>query len=171
MSDTPITPEDNETAQAQASAMPIVVHAQYVKDLSFENPNAPMSLQPADKQPDVSVKVDVQARRIRQDDPVFEVLLVINAETRNDDQQLFLLELTYGGVFSLRGAAEEHLHPLVMIECPRLLFPYARAMVSETTRDGGFPPLMLQPIDFVELYRRRLAQQDPTADSEVAGHA
>ncbi|KZD12820.1 protein-export chaperone SecB [Oceanibaculum pacificum] len=158
--------QGQEQQTAQAGALPIVVHAQYVKDLSFENPNAPMSLQPSDKQPDVSVKVDVQARRLRQDDPVFEVSLIINAETKKDDQQLFLMELTYGGIFSMRGAAEEHLHPLVMIECPRLLFPFVRAIVAETSRDGGFPPLMLQPIDFVELYRRRIAQGD-----QPVGHA
>lgn len=166
------TASNGQDQAAQTGGLPLVVHAQYIKDFSFENPNAPGSLQPTGKQPDVEVGVDVQARRLREDDPVFEVLLTIRAQTKNDDQQLFLLELTYGGVFSLRGAPEDHLHPMVMIECPRLLFPYARAIVSEATRDGGYPPLMLQPIDFVELYRRRLAQQgDALADGGVEGTA
>ncbi|EKE78491.1 protein-export chaperone SecB [Oceanibaculum indicum] len=170
MTDT--TASNGQDQATQAGGLPLVVHAQYIKDFSFENPNAPMSLQPTGKQPDVEVGVDVQARRMREDDPVFEVLLTIRAQTKNEEQQLFLLELTYGGVFSLRGAPEEHLHPMVMIECPRLLFPYARAIVSETTRDGGYPPPMLQPIDFVELYRRRLAQQgDSLANSEAEGTA
>jgi preprotein translocase subunit SecB len=142
--------------QGQLQSPPLVVNAQYVKDLSFENPNAPNSLA-LRQAPQIAVNVDVKARPLAEN--AFEVLLVIGAEAKHDNQIAFVVELTYGGVFTLSGIAEEHVRPILLIECPRLLFPFARAILAEATRDGGFPPLSLQPIDFAQLYRQQLAQQ------------
>jgi preprotein translocase subunit SecB len=135
---------------------PLVVNVQYVKDLSFENPNAPNSLA-LRQQPQIAVNVNVNARPLAE--RTFEVQLVISAEAKQEDQVAFVVELTYAGVFTLNGIAEEHVRPVLLIECPRLLFPFARAILAEATRDGGFPPLSLQPIDFAQLFRQQLAQQ------------
>ncbi|MBM3597385.1 MAG: protein-export chaperone SecB [Alphaproteobacteria bacterium] len=137
---------------------PLTVNAQYVKDFSFENPNAPNSLT-LRQAPQIAVNVDVKARPIAES--AYEVLLVIGAEAKHESQVAFVVELTYGGVFTLSGIPEEHIRPILLIECPRLLFPFARAILSEATRDGGFPPLSLQPIDFAQLYRQQLQQQAP----------
>ena len=131
---------------------PIAINAQYVKDLSFENPNAPQILAQLREQPSVQVNVDVKARKLA--DTIYEVVLVIRAEARHGEQTAFMAEITYGGVFTVSGITDDQLQPLLLIECPRLLFPYARAILSETVRDGGFPPLLLQPLDFAEMYRR-----------------
>jgi preprotein translocase subunit SecB len=140
----------------QSQPLPLVVNVQYVKDLSFENPNAPNSLA-LRQQPQIAVNVDVRARTLA--DNAYEVLLMINAEAKQDEQIAFVVELTYAGVFTLNGIAEEHIKPVLLIECPRILFPFARAILSDATRDGGFPPLSLQPIDFAQLFRQQLARQ------------
>ncbi|MBM3571345.1 MAG: protein-export chaperone SecB [Alphaproteobacteria bacterium] len=139
-------------AAAEGALPPLVINAQYVKDLSFENPNAPNSL--AQRQaPQISVNVDVKARPLAEN--AFEVLLVIAAEAKQDEQVAFVVELTYGGIFTLNGIADEHVRPVLLIECPRLLFPFARSILADATRDGGYPPLSLQPIDFAQLYRHQ----------------
>lgn len=156
MSDQP----SNGTAAAEGgsrpNALPIMINAQYVKDLSFESPNAPHSLMPNQPQPQVSVSVDVRPQQLA--DEIYEVALNLRAEAKAGDRTYFIVELTYGGLFTLQGISREHLTPLLMIEAPRLLFPFARAIVSEATRDGGFPPLMINPIDFADLFRRQAAQ-------------
>lgn len=150
---------DTSTPQP-AVALPIQIHAQYVKDLSFENPNAPASLQPQGEAPRIEVNVDVQAAKVADND-VFEVTLKITASGRSGSTQLFLVELSYGGLFTLQGIPEDSLHPVLLIECPRILFPFARAIVAEVTRDGGFPPLLIQPVDFAAMYRQ--GQSAPAA--------
>jgi preprotein translocase subunit SecB len=137
---------------AEAGSLPIRVNAQYVKDLSFENPRAPRSLQAQEGQPKVDVQVDVKATKLADD--VYEVVLTTTVKGTGDEGPLFLAELSYGGVFALEGLAEEHLQAVLLVECPRLLFPFARNIVADITRDGGFPPLLIQPVDFSQLYRQ-----------------
>jgi preprotein translocase subunit SecB len=131
----------------------LAIAAQYVKDLSFENPGAPQTLLPSTQAPQIEVGVDVQARQLAEDR--FEVDLKINANAKRGDQTLFLVELHYAGLFQLKNIPRDSLQAVCLIECPRILFPFARRVVADATRDGGFPPLMLDPIDFVELYRRQ----------------
>jgi preprotein translocase subunit SecB len=140
---------------------PLIIRSQYVKDLSFENPRAPQSFQSMQKQPAIQVGVKVAAVKLGEQD--YEVVLTINAEAKDGNDTIFVVELTYAGVFEVGAVPAEHVRPLLLIEGPRLLFPFARNILADATREGGFPPLMLQPIDFVELYRRELNQQAPQA--------
>jgi preprotein translocase subunit SecB len=141
----------------QPGQIPIAVKTQYIKDLSFENPRAPASFQALQSPPTIDVTVNVGAQHLAEQD--YEVTLVISASAKMGSEPLFMVELTYGGVVTLGQVPQEHMRPLLLIEAPRLLFPFARNIVADATREGGFPPLLLQPIDFVELYRRELAQQ------------
>jgi preprotein translocase subunit SecB len=133
------------------------VLAQYIKDFSFENPNSPNSLAPQDKQPSINIQINVTANTIAEND--FEVALTIEGKAETDNLVLFAFELVYAGVFRIQNVQQENLHPLVMIECPRLLFPFAREIIATSVRNGGFPPLMLDPVDFVGLYRQNMARQ------------
>lgn len=144
---------------------PLVVNIQYVKDLSFEVPNAPAIYTTLRSQPAVNINLDVQARRIQDGQDVFEVTLMIRAEATEptatngaDAKPVFIIELSYCGVFTLNGVPEESIEPVLLVECPRLLFPFARNLLSDVTREGGFPPVLLQPIDFVALWQSRRAQ-------------
>ena len=134
----------------------IHVLGQYTKDLSFENPGAPGSLRPNETPPKLDVNVNVNARP--RSETEFEVELKIEAKAMRGDDALFIVEVTYGGVFQVRNVPQEHIQPLLLIECPRLLFPFSRQIVAEATRQGGFPPLMIDPVDFAALYRQRMAQ-------------
>ncbi len=134
----------------------IHVLGQYIKDLSFENPSAPRSLRPSDTPPTLDVNVNVNARPQSQTD--FEIELKLDARASRGEETLFIVEVTYAGLFQIRNVPQEHIQPLVLIECPRLLFPFARQIVADATRQGGFPPLMIDPVDFTALYRRRLAE-------------
>jgi len=135
--------------------------AQYVKDLSFENPGAPGTI--SGGRPQVGLKVDIQARRAA--DEQYEVTLKLRVEATQEDRTAFLLELVYGGLFLLRNIPEESLQPALLIECPRMIFPFARRIVADAIRDGGMPPLMIEPIDFVALYRARIAEQQAGAQA------
>ena len=157
MSDQP--PAANAGAP-QAGQIPLVVKAQYIKDLSFENPRAPASFQTMQGPPAIDVTVNVGAQHLREQD--YEVTLVISVSAKMDNEPLFMVELNYCGIVTLGQVPAEHMRPLLLIEGPRLLFPFARNIVADATREGGFPPLLLQPIDFVELYRREVAQQQQT---------
>lgn len=147
-------------------AQPLVVNIQYVKDLSFEVPGAPQVFSTLRAQPQVSINLDVQARRVTEGQPVFEVAIMIRAEAHDNAQQpqgsngptVFVAELTYAGVFTLNGLPENAIEPVLLVECPRILFPFARNILSDVTRDGGFPPVLLQPIDFVALWQSRRSQ-------------
>ena len=133
------------------------VLAQYIKDLSFENPNAPRSLQPAQQQPAINIQINVSANNLSETE--YEVILSIEGKAESVGKLMFSFELAYAGVFRIVNVPKENLHPLVMIECPRLLFPFAREIVATSVRDGGFPPLMLDPVDFVGLYRQNMERQ------------
>ncbi len=131
----------------------VSILTQYVKDLSFENPNAPASLQ-STEQPQIDVNVAVNAKRAG--DNVFEVELKISAKAVAGDVTAFVIDLLYAGLFGLTNVPEEALEPFLIIEAPRIIFPFARRIIADSVRDGGFPPLMLDPIDFASLY---MAQQ------------
>jgi len=147
---------------AATSSHQMIVNAQYLKDLSFESPRAPQTLMSAREAPAVTLNVDVKARSLGPD--VYEVVLTISAEARQGDDPVFLVELSYAGVVTLRQVPQEQAPLLVFVEAPRLLFPFARSIVANATRDGGFPPLLINPIDFAELLRREheraLKEQD-----------
>jgi preprotein translocase subunit SecB len=145
------------TAASQSQQQPgIHVIAQYVKDLSFENPGAPQSLRASDKPPKLDVNVNVSARPQSEKD--FEIELTLEGKAARGEETLFIVEVTYAGVFQVRNVPQEHVQPILLIECPRLLFPFARQIVADATRQGGFPPLMIDPVDFAALYRQRMAQ-------------
>lgn len=139
------------TAQdTMAMAPSIRVLAQYVKDMSFENPNAPASLREG-PQPKIDLQLDVNARAM-EDGSVFEVALKVNATSERDGQVIFVVELVYAGLFQFANLPEDALEPILLAECPRLLFPFARQIVADATQNGGFPPLRLDPVDFGALY-------------------
>ena len=153
---TEITPEAAEALANGADLAPQAgILAQYVKDLSFENPNAPGSLQ-MQGQPKIEINVNVNARAGGQD--MYEVELKIEASARVQEtgQLAFQVELLYAGLFRLTGAPQEAIEPFLIVDAPRILFPFARRVIADAVRDGGFPPLMLEPIDFGGLYLQQL---------------
>lgn len=141
-------------AAAQGEAAPqFRVLTQYIKDLSFENPNVPRTLGPMEHQPDIGVRVDVNVQRFSETD--FEITLAIGVDAKAKDLVMFLVELQYSGLFRLSHIPADSLEPLLLVECPRQIFPFARRIIADATRDGGFPPLLIDPIDFVGLYQQR----------------
>jgi preprotein translocase subunit SecB len=147
--------------EAAPGAPQLNVLAQYIKDLSFENPNAPNSLQPQAQQPSINLQINVNAKALAATD--FEVELKIEGRAEVQSQFLFGFDLLYAGMFRLVNVPQENLTAVLMIECPRLLFPFARELVASATRNGGFPPLMIDPVDFVAMYRQKLASAQPQA--------
>ena len=137
----------------------LYVVAQYVKDFSFENPNAPQSLTPSQEQPQIGIQINVDA--IPLSDTDIEVVLKLDGKAESAAGVLFSFELEFAGVFRIRNVPQESLNAVVLIECPRLLFPFAREIVATAVRNGGFPPLLLDPVDFVSLYRQKMAQMPP----------
>jgi preprotein translocase subunit SecB len=161
--------EANGNTPAQPEAPPQIrmqVLGQFVRDMSFENVFAQKGLQGGEVQPDVQVQVSLDARK-RPVDHQFEVVTKYKITSRNkaNADTLFLLEIDYAGVFHIEGVADEQLHPFLMIECPRLLFPFVRRIISDVTRDGGFPALNVDPVDFLAMYRQELARR---ADAQKA---
>jgi preprotein translocase subunit SecB len=163
MAESPETPAGGAPAD-QANPPRMTILSQYVKDLSFENPRAPLSLQPNQARPEVQIRVDVRAQPMEADR--YEVSLQLHVDAKAGAETAFMVELTYGGVFGFLNIPQDSLQPLLLIECPRLLFPFARRVVADATRDGGFPPLLIDPIDFVTLYRRRQQQAQPAREGE-----
>ena len=144
------TPTDNG-ADEEFEGVPFLIGAQYIKDLSFENPRGIETLSAIQQSPDVSVDIHTNAMSIG-DDGMYEVSLSIHAEANVDDSPVFIVELTYAGIVQVQGVPEDQIKPIVLIEGPRFLFPFARSIVSNAVRDGGFPPLLINPIDFAQLY-------------------
>lgn len=157
--------ENGNGAAPEAPQVKMQVMAQYIRDMSFENAVAQKGLAGSEVQPEIQVAVSLDARK-RAVDHQYEVLnkYRVTSTNKSDGATLFLLELEYGGVFHVEGVPEDQLHPFLLIECPRLLFPYVRRIVSDVTRDGGFPPLNIDNVDFLALYRQELArrQAQPT---------
>jgi preprotein translocase subunit SecB len=156
MSDIGLGPNGGEGQNAFGEGARVQIIGQYVKDLSFENPGAPMTLT---ARPQIDLGVDLQARRL--DPDRYEVELKLRVSAKAEEKTVFLLELVYGGLFFIQGAPEELLQPILLIEGPHLLFPFARRIVADVIRDGGMPPLMIEPIDFAALYRAKTGQQQP----------
>jgi preprotein translocase subunit SecB len=138
---------------------------QYIKDLSFENPNAPNSLAPRETGPAIAINVNVNAKQIAETD--FEVELLLEGKAGEAEDMMFRFELTFAGVFRVLNIPAESVQGVIMIECPRLLFPFARQIVADCIRNGGFPPLLIDPIDFAGLYQQKLSQ----IPGEPAGNA
>ena len=151
----------NETSGNGAASPSLSILAQYTKDLSFENPGAPRSLQARENAPDININVNVNANPLSDSD--FDVVLTLSAEAKDGERVLFHTELVYGGVFRVTGFPQEHMLPLLFIECPRLLFPFARQIIADITRNGGFPPLMIDPIDFAQMFTQRMAEEQARA--------
>ncbi len=153
-------------AQNQSTDAPqLAVLGQYVKDLSFENPNAPSSFQ-AKEPPKIDVAVDLKANRMAEE--VFEIDLKFSAKAAQDDKTSFVAEVVYTGLFGIKNVPDEQLEAVCLIECPRMIFPFARRVLADITRDGGFPPLMLDPIDFVGLYQQRLSERAEKGEGAAA---
>ena len=155
MSDAGVT-NGSDTMNIGGEGPRVQIIGQYVKDLSFENPGAPMTLT---VRPAIDLGVDLQARRL--DPERYEVELKLRVSAKSDEKPVFLLELVYGGLFFIQSAPEELLQPILLIEGPHLLFPFARRIVADVIRDGGMPPLMIEPIDFAALYRAKTGQGQP----------
>ncbi len=167
MTDTP-SPEQNGGA-AEAAGSPVVrVLAQYVKDLSFENPGL-FANQQGSTAPEIELGIDVKVEPGPPKDSIFAVELKLSARAKRQESVVFIVELVYVGVFQLQEARREDMEPILLIECPRLLFPFARRIIADVTREGGHPPLMIDPIDFVGLYRQQRQRAD--AQQAAAGQA
>jgi len=161
------TPQDSNgngaaAAAANGSQATLNILAQYLKDLSFESPGAPLSLRGRpDQAPAININVNVNANPIADKD--YDVALTLNAKAQYDKDVLFNVELVYGGVFRIDGFPQEHMLPVLFVECPRLIFPFARQIVAEATRNGGFPPLLIDPIDFGQMFQQRIAEEQAKA--------
>lgn len=158
-------PNGGEAAAQNGEAPSLRIIAQYLKDLSFENPNAPESLAGTNSPPQVDISVNVNAKTLSPTD--YEVELHLEAKAQHEDKVAFAAEMVYSGIFRIENVPEDSLHPVVLIECPRVLFPFARQIMANATQNGGFPPLMLDPIDFATMYQQRMAQEQ----GEVTGTA
>src|SRR5690242_774479 len=172
--------------QPQQTAPQLNVLGQYIKDFSFENPNAPRSLTPSQAQPAINIQINVGVQQLAPTD--YEVTLKLEGKAESKgipaaspqistvaepspgmgEGLLFAFDLTFSGVFRVQNIPQESLHPLIMIECPRLLFPFAREIIATAVRNGGFPPLLLDPVDFVALYQQRAGQMQPGATTPAA---
>jgi preprotein translocase subunit SecB len=152
--------EANGAAAQPSEGVKMQVLGQFVRDLSFENAVAQRGMQGGDVQPDTQVAVSLDARK-RTAENQFEVITKFRITSKNkaNDEVLFVVELDYGGIFHVEGVPEDQMHPFLLIECPRMLFPFVRRIISDVTRDGGFPPLNIDTVDFLALYRAELARR------------
>jgi preprotein translocase subunit SecB len=158
---------DSTNGSGAAQAGPsLTALVQYVKDLSFENPNAPRVFGQQQNAPQIELQVNVGAQQLSETD--IESVLTLEGSAKFENETLFVFELVYAGVFRIVGVPEEHMSAVVMIECPRLLFPFARQIVAEAVRNGGFPPLYIDPVDFAALFQQRMQQ---VAEGAPAGTA
>ena len=152
----------NETANQDLPAL--IVKGQYVKDLSFEVPGAPAIYAELTTAPEIPIHVDISVNPIQDND--YEVTLHLKAEAHIGGKPVFIVEIAYAGMFTV-NLPEDQVHPVLLVECPRLLFPFAREIIATSVRDGGFPPLMLDPVDFVGLYRQNMERQAAAQGSQV----
>ncbi len=164
MSETPEDPNQAPTGEPGQNAPSFSVLAQYLKDMSFESPNAPASFQGGDT-PKMEVNVDVEGRPMAPDQ--YEVELTASARAMRDDEVVFVVEASYSGVFEIKNLPREQLEMVMLVECPRLLFPFMRQIIADATRNGNYPPLMLEPIDFMGIF---LANKERTQNG-AAGQA
>jgi preprotein translocase subunit SecB len=140
-----------------------------VRDFSFENPNAPESLRATEGQPNIEMNVEMTARS--REDGLFEVDLKLSAKAVRGETAIFVVELVFGGLFAIDGVPAEDLEPVLLIECPRFLFPFARRLIADVTAEGGYPPFLIDPIDFAGVYAARKAQAEAGIEAPAAGNA
>jgi preprotein translocase subunit SecB len=159
----------NANANAQANTPTFNLIGQYIRDMSFENPGAPASIMTGGANPSFNVGINVGVKK--QADDIYAVEITLNAKAERDKAVLFNVELIYGGVYRMRNIPEAQLAPLLLVECPRLIFPFAREALASITQKGGFPPLMMEPVDFNAIYQQNLkqlqAQQAGTAPTSA----
>jgi preprotein translocase subunit SecB len=157
---------EEETGVQDQQQIKMNALTQFVRDLSFENILSQRG-SGGEVQPDVQVGVNLDAKK-RSAENQYEVILKlsVNSKNKGTEEPLFLLEMEYVGVFEVEGVPEDQLHPFLLIECPRMVFPFIRRIVSDVTRDGGFPPLNLENIDFVQLYRKEIARRQAAAEAD-----
>ena len=157
------SPQESQSPQVRMQVL-----AQYIRDMSFENVVVQKGLAGVEVQPDVQVAVSLDARK-RSVEHQYDVVTKFKVTSKNktNNETLFLLELEYGGTFHIEGVPEDQLHPFLLIECPRLLFPFVRRIVSDVTRDGGFPPLNIDNVDFLALYRQEISRRPQAAQAEA----
>lgn len=182
MSDTSLPPNGNQAPNGGAQPPqgqpqgqpqgPLLLNLQYTKDLSFEVPGAPEIFTTLREQPRIDLALDVQARPLQQGGNVYEVALQIRADAQANGpdgkpQTAFIAELVYCGIFTL-NVEQNLVEPLLLVECPRLLFPFARQIIADATRNGGFPPLMIDPIDFARMFQQRVAEEQARAKVQVS---
>ncbi|MBK1696877.1 protein-export chaperone SecB [Rhodovibrio salinarum] len=161
--------DGNQGAQQQPEQRGITIHTQYVKDLSFENPNAPQVYVNMKESPSAQVAIDVQGIRLQEN--TYEVVLNAEIKATVQDQTAFVIELKYGGLVTLSGEiSDEQRETVLLIEVPRYLFPFARNVISDATREGGFPPLLINPVDFTRLYRDQKARQTDATQQQANGN-
>jgi preprotein translocase subunit SecB len=159
----------DDASPESGSAPQFNILAQYIKDLSFESPNSPRSLQGPGDEPNLSLDIGVDGKKLSDD--VYEIVLKFNALAKNKEGVIYSMELLYGGLFRLQDIPEQAVHPVMFIDCPTLLFPFLRRMVADLSREGGFPPIYLDPIDFAAMYRNNMqaaakkAQQEPASST------
>ncbi|HEY3889319.1 MAG TPA: protein-export chaperone SecB [Caulobacteraceae bacterium] len=161
----PPAPVNLAAEPVDGSVPGIRIMAQFIRDLSFENPRAPESLRTSAVQPQIDLGVEMAARA--RPDELYEVDLKLTASAKSNDDPIFTLELLYGGLFQINGIAPENMEQVLLIECPRFLFPFARRLIAEMTSEGGFPPFMIDPIDFAVVYASRQAAManEPTGQA------
>lgn len=168
MTDNSQTPPSTEENIGEVPSTPVIIHKQYLKDLSFENPNAPLILKKADNRPSMNLNIMMDVQRIEDDEieNFYEVTLTMNAQAMREDKTMFIAEITYGAAISITGIDEKQHHPLLFIEVPHMLFPFARQILANATQAGGFTPLQLSPVDFRTMYMKRFA--DKPEETETA---
>lgn len=161
--------QDNVNAMPEGGNMPVVIHAQYIKDMSFENPGTPASLRGGQEMPKMDINIGMDARKIEDSDikNMYETVLNVRAVAKRGEDTVFIVELQYGVTVSLNDIPEDQHHPFLLIEVPRLAFPYARQILSDVTTQGGFPPLLLNPVDFQALYMDRFKDEIAQAQAEM----
>jgi preprotein translocase subunit SecB len=165
------TPADDQAAapaEAQKAEQPrLIMHSQFLQDMSYENQNGSLSFTKGELKPEVKLNLNVDSRKLGES--TYEVALKITGDAVQGGERCFLVEVDYRGVFSLTGADEGVIQPILMVEGPRMIFPFARRIVADAVRDGGFPPLMLEPVDFVSVFRQRMAAR--AAEAQPAAEA
>jgi preprotein translocase subunit SecB len=163
---------ENQPNTLQASNLPVMIHAQYVKDLSFENPAAPFSLKAGQENPKMDVAINLDAKPIADTDikSLYEVVLRLSANAKRADQTLYIAEVHYGVTVSMPNVEEQHHHPLLLVEIPKLAFPFARKILADLVQDGGYPPLLLGPVDFASMYLTRFGNPEENAAKRAAAN-
>ena len=147
---------NNDSLKQENNNFQFIINTQYLKDLSFENPKAPNSLKVFNSKPEIKIDVDIKSKSLKDHgEDIFEVDLMIKGSTYVEKEIMFVVEAIYSGIFTIKNAPNDVLEKVLLIECPKFLFPFLRSIIAANTRDGGFPPLMITPIDFVSLYESK----------------